>query len=53
MKEVNALTFLILGPILDHIFGSKKDKLFCPVLFSIKVCPMPSVILCYICRVKA
>ena len=23
----------ILGPILDHIFGPKKDKLFCPVFF--------------------
>ena len=22
---------MILGPILDHIFGPKKDKLFCPV----------------------
>ena len=31
IKEGNVLTFLILGPILDHIFGPKKDKLFCPV----------------------
>ena len=23
----------MLGPILDHIFGPKKDKLFCPVFF--------------------
>ena len=23
---------MILGPILDHIFGRKKDKLFCPVI---------------------
>ena len=28
IKEGNVLTFLILGPILDHIFG---PKLFCPV----------------------
>ena len=27
----NVLTFLILGPILEHIFGPKKDKLFWPV----------------------
>ena len=25
---------MILGPILDHIFGPKKDKLFCPVFVS-------------------
>ena len=31
IKEDDALTFLILGPILDHIFGPKKDKLFGPV----------------------
>ena len=31
IKEDDVLTFLILGPILDHIFGPKKDKLFCPV----------------------
>ena len=31
MKEDDVLTFLILGSISDHIFGSKKDKLFCPV----------------------
>ena len=28
IKEDDVLTFLILGPILDHIFGPKKDKLF-------------------------
>ena len=27
MKEDDVLTFLILGSILDHIFGPKKDKL--------------------------
>ena len=32
IKEDDVLTFLILGPILDHIFDPKKDKLFCPVL---------------------
>ena len=31
IKEEDVLTFLMLGPILDHIFGPKKDKLFCPV----------------------
>ena len=31
MKEDDVLTFLILGSILDHIFGPKKDTLFCPV----------------------
>ena len=31
MEEAVVLTFLILGFILDHIFGPKKDKLFCPV----------------------
>ena len=31
IKEDDVLTFLILGSILDHIFGSKKDKFFCPV----------------------
>ena len=31
MKEDDVLTFLILGPILDHIFGPKKDKFFRPV----------------------
>ena len=31
IKEDDVLTFLILGPILDHIFGPKKDKFFCPV----------------------
>ena len=30
-NEDHVLTFLILGFILDHIFGPKKDKLFCPV----------------------
>ena len=27
----DVLTFLILGYTLDHIFGPKKDRLFCPV----------------------
>ena len=31
IKEDDVLTFLTLGPILDHVFGPKKDKLFCPV----------------------
>ena len=31
IKEYDVLTVLILGPILDHVFGPKKDKLFCPV----------------------
>ena len=31
IKEDDVLTFLRLGPIFDHIFGPKKDKLFCPV----------------------
>ena len=31
IKEDDVLTFLILEFILDHIFGPKKDKLFCPV----------------------
>ena len=31
IKEDNFLTFLILGSILDHIFGYKKDKLLSPV----------------------
>ena len=31
----------------------KKDKLFSLQLLYAEVCPMPSVILCYICRVKA
>ena len=30
-KQDDVLTFLILGSILDHIFGLKKDKLFCLV----------------------
>ena len=30
-KEGDVLTFLILRPILDHIFGPKKDKPLCPV----------------------
>ena len=29
--EAVVLTFLILGFILDHIFGHKKDNPFCPV----------------------
>ena len=31
IKEDQVVTFLILGPILDHIFVPKEDKLFCPV----------------------
>ena len=31
IKEDNVPTFLILKPILSHIFGPKKNKLFCPV----------------------
>ena len=31
IKEYDVLTFLILGFILDYIFGPKKGKLFCPV----------------------
>ena len=31
LKEDDVLAFLILGLILDHIFGPKKDKLFCSV----------------------
>ena len=31
IKEDDVLLFLILRPILDHILGSKKDKLFSPV----------------------
>ena len=31
IKEDVVLTFLILGFIFDHIFGPKKDKIFCPV----------------------
>ena len=30
-KKDEALIFLIIGSILDYIFGPKKDKLFCPV----------------------
>ena len=30
-KRRRCSNILILGPILDHIFGPKKDKLFCPV----------------------
>ena len=32
IKEDDVLTFLILGPILDHIFGPKKDKFFLPCI---------------------
>ena len=32
-RENDILTFLMLGPILDHIFGPKKDILLCPVFF--------------------
>ena len=31
IKKDDVLTFFILGPILDHSFGPKKDKFFCPV----------------------
>ena len=30
-KVADVLTSLMLGPILDNIFGPKKDKFFCPV----------------------
>ena len=32
IKEDDVLTFLILGSILDHIFGPRKDKLFLPCI---------------------
>ena len=31
IKSIAVFTFLILGFILDYIFGNKKDELFCPV----------------------
>ena len=52
IKEDNALIFLIPGFTFDHIFGHKKDKLFRPVFVLRKVRPVPSVILCFICKVK-
>ena len=42
MKEDNDLTFLVLRFLLDHIFGPKKDKLFCTVFVFRR--DMPNVI---------
>ena len=42
MEEDDVITLLIPG--YQIIFGPRRDKLFCP---------MSSVILCFICRVKA
>ena len=53
IKEDDALTFLILGSILDYIFGPKKNNFFAQYLFSAEVCLMPSAILFYICIVRA
>ena len=54
MKEDDALKFLILEFILDHIFGPEKNKfLFALYFFSAEACPISSVILSCICRVKA
>ena len=51
MEEDDVITLLIPG--YQIIFGPRRDKLFCLVFFSTKVCPMSSVILRYIYRVKA
>ena len=32
IKEDHVATFLIIGPILDHIFSSKQDKLYLPCI---------------------
>ena len=42
----------LLGFIVDHIFDPRKVMLFVCYLFSTELYPMPSMILCYICRVK-
>ena len=38
---------------LDHILALRRISFFTLYLFSADVCPMPSVMLCYICRIKA
>ena len=32
IKEEDVVTFLVLGPVLNHIFGPMKDKLFLPFI---------------------
>ena len=50
-KRRRCLAFLILWFAFDHFWGPKKDKIFCPVF--VLGMSMPSVVLCYICSVKA
>ena len=52
IKEDDILTFLKLGFIFDHILALRRINFFAMYLIPAEICPMPSVILCFICRVK-
>ena len=51
-KEDDILIFLKLGFIFDHILVLRRINFFALYLFPAEICLMPSVILCFICRVK-